>query len=82
MGLRRELHRLLRRGRRQHRHQQRTSLPNISHKCLMAKDGKKKKVHSIDTPKYTTSDDEGSSSDDNDDLASLLLTLLEIKGRK
>jgi hypothetical protein len=48
----------------------------------MAKDGKKKKVHSIDTPKYTTSDDEGSSSDDNDDLASLLLTLLEIKGRK
>jgi hypothetical protein len=28
---------------------------NISHKCLMAKDGKKKKVHSRDTPKYTTS---------------------------
>jgi hypothetical protein len=36
--------------------------PNVSHKCLMAKDGKKK-VHSRATPKYTTSDDEGSSSD-------------------
>jgi hypothetical protein len=29
--------------------------PNIGHKCLMAKDGKKNKVHSRDTPKYTTS---------------------------
>jgi hypothetical protein len=44
--------------------------PNVSHKCLMAKDGKKKKVHSRDTPKYTTSDDEGSSSDNEDDLTS------------
>jgi hypothetical protein len=33
--------------------------PNVGHKCLMAKDGKKKKVHSRSTPKYTTSDDEG-----------------------
>jgi hypothetical protein len=33
--------------------------PNVSHKCLMANDGKKKKVHSRDTPKYNTSDDEG-----------------------
>jgi hypothetical protein len=24
--------------------------PNVDHKCLMAKDGKKKKVHSRDTP--------------------------------
>jgi hypothetical protein len=24
--------------------------PNVDHKCLMAKDGKKKKVHSKDTP--------------------------------
>jgi hypothetical protein len=45
--------------------------PNVGHKCLMAKDGKKKKVHSRDTPKYTTSDDEGSSNEDNDDLTSL-----------
>jgi hypothetical protein len=50
-------------------------LPNVGHKCLMAKDGKKKKVHSRDTPKYTTSDDEGSSSDDNDDLISLFANL-------
>jgi transcription initiation factor IIF auxiliary subunit len=41
---------------------------NVGHKCLMAKNGKNKKVHSRDTPKYTTSDDEGSSSNDNDDL--------------
>jgi hypothetical protein len=49
--------------------------PNVGHKCLMAKDGKKKKVHSRDTPKYTTSDDEGSSSDNNDDLFSLFANL-------
>jgi hypothetical protein len=49
--------------------------PNVGHKCLMAKDGKKKKVHIKDTLKYTTSDDEGSSSDDNDDLISLFANL-------
>jgi hypothetical protein len=48
--------------------------PNVGHKCLMAKDGKKK-VHSRDTPKYTTSDDEGSSSDHEDDLTSLFANL-------
>ena len=37
--------------------------PNVGHKCIMAKDDKKKKVHSRATPKYTTSSDEGSSSD-------------------
>ena len=45
--------------------------PNVDHKCLMAKEGKNKKVHSRDNPKYTIFDDEGSSSDDNDDLTSL-----------
>jgi hypothetical protein len=54
--------------------------PNIGHKCLMAKDGKKKKVHSRDTPKYTTSNDEGSSSDNEDDLTSLFANLT--KGQK
>jgi hypothetical protein len=49
--------------------------PNIDHKCLMAKDSKKKKVHSRDTPKYTTSNDEGSSSDNDDDLTSLFANL-------
>jgi hypothetical protein len=49
--------------------------PNVSHKCLMAKESKKKKVYSRDTPKYTTSDDEGSSSEKNDDLSSLFANL-------
>jgi hypothetical protein len=48
--------------------------PNVVHKCLMAKDGKKK-VQSRTTPKYTTSNDEGSSSEDEDDLLTLLPTL-------
>jgi hypothetical protein len=41
----------------------------------MAKDGKKKKVQSRATPKYTTSSDKGSSSDNEDDLLALLPTL-------
>jgi transcription initiation factor IIF auxiliary subunit len=49
--------------------------PNIVHKCLMAKNGKKKKVHSRVTPKYTISDDEGRSSDNEDDLVSLFANL-------
>jgi hypothetical protein len=49
--------------------------PNIGHKCLMAKDGKKKKVHSKATPKYTTSSDESSSSDSEDNLMSLFANL-------
>jgi hypothetical protein len=48
----------------------------------MAKDGKKKKVHSRDTPKYTTSDDEGSSSDDNDNLTSLFANLTKDQKKK
>jgi hypothetical protein len=48
--------------------------PNVGHKCLMAKDGKKKKVKSRASTKYTTSSDEGSSSDDEDDLLALLTT--------
>jgi serine phosphatase RsbU (regulator of sigma subunit) len=49
--------------------------PNVGHKCLMAIDDKKKKVHSRATPKYTTSDDEGSSSDNEDDLIYLFANL-------
>jgi hypothetical protein len=49
--------------------------PNVGHKCLMAKDGKKKKVYTRATPKYTTSDDEGSSSDNEDNLISLFANL-------
>jgi hypothetical protein len=49
--------------------------PNVGHKCLMAKDDKKKKVHSRATTKYTTSSDEGSSSDSEDNLMSLFANL-------
>jgi hypothetical protein len=49
--------------------------PNVGHKCLMARDDKKKKVHSRDAPKYTTSDDEGSPSDNEDDLICLFANL-------
>jgi hypothetical protein len=38
--------------------------PNVSHKCLMEKDGKKKKVKSRASTKYVTSSDEASSIDD------------------
>jgi hypothetical protein len=48
---------------------------NVGHKCLMAKDDKKMKVHSRATPKYTTSSDEGSSSDSEDNLMSLFANL-------
>jgi hypothetical protein len=49
--------------------------PNVGHKCLMAKDGKKKKVKSRASTKYTTSSDEDSSSDDEDDLLALFANL-------
>jgi hypothetical protein len=49
--------------------------PNVDHKYLMAKDGKKKKLHSRATLKYTTSNDEGSSSENEDDLVSLFANL-------
>jgi hypothetical protein len=50
--------------------------PNVGHKCLMAKEGKKRKVYSRDTLKYTTFDDEGSSSEKNGDLSSLFANLI------
>jgi hypothetical protein len=49
--------------------------PNVGHKCFMAKDDKKNKVHSRATPKYTTSSDEGSSSENEDDLLTLFANL-------
>jgi hypothetical protein len=48
----------------------------------MVKDSKKNKVHSRDTPKYTTSDDEGSSSDNDDDLTSLFANLTKEQKKK
>jgi hypothetical protein len=49
--------------------------PNVAHKCLMAKDGKKKKVKSRASTKYATSSDEASSSDNEDDLLTLFANL-------
>jgi hypothetical protein len=49
--------------------------PNVGHKCVMAKDGKKKKVKSRASTKYATSSDEASSSDDEDDLLTLFANL-------
>jgi hypothetical protein len=49
--------------------------PNIGHKCLMAKDAKKKKVKSRASTKYTTSSDEGSSSEDEDKLLTFFANL-------
>jgi hypothetical protein len=49
--------------------------PNVGHKCLMAKDGKKKKVKSKSSTKYATSSDEASSSDDEGDLLTLFANL-------
>jgi hypothetical protein len=48
---------------------------NVGHKCLMAKDGKKKKVKSRASTKYATSSDEASSSDNEDDLLTLFANL-------
>jgi hypothetical protein len=56
--------------------------PNVGHKCFMAKDGKKKKVHSRATPKYTTSSDEGSSSENEDDLLTLFASLIMEQKKK
>jgi hypothetical protein len=49
--------------------------PNVGHKCLMTKDGKKKKVKFRASTKYTTSSDEASSSDDEENLLSLFANL-------
>jgi hypothetical protein len=49
--------------------------PNVGHKCLMAKDGKKKKVKSRSSTKYATSSDEEKSIDDEDNLLTLFANL-------
>jgi serine phosphatase RsbU (regulator of sigma subunit) len=48
----------------------------------MAKDGKRKKVYSRATPKYTTSSDEGNSSDEEDNLMSLFANLSMDQNKK
>jgi hypothetical protein len=48
--------------------------PNIGHKCLMARDGKKK-VKSRASTKYASSSDEDNSSDNEDNLLTLFVNL-------
>jgi hypothetical protein len=45
--------------------------PNVGHKCLMGKDGKRKKVKSKSSTKYATSSNEDNSSDEEDNLLTL-----------
>jgi hypothetical protein len=49
--------------------------PNVGHKCLMAKDGKKKKVKSKSSTKYAISSDEVNSSDEEENLLTLFADL-------
>jgi hypothetical protein len=49
--------------------------PNVGHKCLMAKDGKRKKVKSKSSTKYETSSDEDNSCDEEDNLRTLFANL-------
>jgi hypothetical protein len=48
--------------------------PNIGHKCLMAKDGKKKKVKSKSSTRYESSSDDNAS-DEEDNLRTLFANL-------
>jgi hypothetical protein len=49
--------------------------PNVDHKCLMAKDDKRKKVKSKSSTKYATSSDGDNSSDEEDNLLTLFANL-------
>jgi hypothetical protein len=49
--------------------------PNVDHKCLMAKDGKRKKVKSRSSTKYASSSDEDHCSDEEDNLRILFANL-------
>jgi hypothetical protein len=48
--------------------------PNVGHKCLMAKDGKRKKVKSKSSTKYESSSDDNAS-DEEDNLRTLFANL-------
>jgi hypothetical protein len=49
--------------------------PNVGHKCLMANDGKRKKVKSKSSTKYASSSDEDNFSDEEDNLRTLFANL-------
>jgi hypothetical protein len=49
--------------------------PNVGHKCVMAKDDKRKKVKSKSSTKYASSSDEDNSSNEEDNLLTLFANL-------
>jgi hypothetical protein len=49
--------------------------PNVGHKCLMAKDGKKKKVKSKSSTRYESSSDEEDARDEEDNLHTIFANL-------
>jgi hypothetical protein len=62
-------------GWRLHLRPNRLLFPNVGHKCLMAKDGKRKKVKSRSSTKYETSSDEDNASNEEDNLRILFANL-------
>jgi hypothetical protein len=56
--------------------------PNVGHKCLMAKDDKKKKVKSRSSTKYASSGDEDNSSENEEDNLRTLFANLNMQKNK
>jgi hypothetical protein len=55
--------------------------PNVGHKCLMAKDDKRKKVKSRSSTEYETSSDEDNASNEEDNLRILFANLSAFRDR-
>jgi hypothetical protein len=56
--------------------------PNVGHKCLMAKDGKRKKVKSRSSTKYASSSDEDNSSENEEDNVRTLFANLNMQQKE
>jgi hypothetical protein len=56
--------------------------PNVGHKCLMAKDGKRKKVKSRSSTKYASSSDEDNSSENEEDNLRTLFANLNMQQKE
>jgi hypothetical protein len=56
--------------------------PNVGHKCLMAKDGKRKKVKSRSSTKYASSSDEDNSSENEEDNLRTLFANLNMQQKR
>jgi hypothetical protein len=56
--------------------------PNVGHKCLMAKDGKRKKVKSRSSTKYASSSDEDNSSKNEEDNLHTLFANLNMQQKE